>query len=700
MTYVLLPSQVYKDDIDHLPREVRENALPKMQRLLEENPKHPGLFTEDFKGINKRQVFRSRVNLHYRIAWWYESDGAIALWRVGPHEMIDSLTGTTSFPAIERFVEVKTPQQETKSYDFSQSIKRKAIFGNFPPAHLRMLGVPENLIQTLLKIEDFEEIYNIALPDYALQILAGVYTNPNWSIEDLADTRYIFYRASADQLEEYCKGKVKQLMLDLAPEQKRLVEYKTTGPTLIKGVAGSGKTTIGVYRAIEHAKQKGLFGKETILFLTYTETLKRVVEQLFEELLGQDNPNGNEKTYVVSTVRDWAENYLLGKTDRKRVNGDEDEKLLTRAFEAVRRKLPYNPMVRRKINFFVDEISQVIKGRGVENWEEYKTLSRHGRVKSLQEGSRQFVWEVYLEYQKLLQSAKLLDYDDITREALKHLKQSPALNLYREVIVDEAQDLFPIDLQLITEIAGGKNATGLLLLADPKQSIYYKGIPWKDGGVEIEGRRVHKLEKNFRNTRQILNAAWSLVSQDVDAYTADELIPPSVSEKQGRTPELVRCLAMDQEITFVIETILEIFEKQMYRPGDIAILTRLTDAVDKIKNRLESRNIPCVHFRDNHFQIFENEVKVITINSAKGLEFPVVFLADLNEGSLPRDLLREDPEDMEVNLRKERQILYVGMTRASERLYMTCTRATRSRFLNDVNSEFIRASEYQVALVS
>jgi superfamily I DNA/RNA helicase len=151
----------------------------------------------------------------------------------------------------------------------------------------------------------------------------------------------------------------------------------------------------------------------------------------------------------------------------------------------------------------------------------------------------------------------------------------------------------------------------------------------------------------------------------------------------------------DQEINIVIETILELSEKQIYAPGDIAVLARLNDDVSKLQNRLAIKSIPSVHFRDNHFQMFENEVKVITINSAKGLEFPVVIILGVNEGALPRDLSRDDPDDLEMNMRKERQLLYVGMTRAAERLYITCTKTNSSRFLRDVNPDLIRVTEFQ-----
>src|SRR5690606_38678245 len=63
-------------------------------------------------------------------------------------------------------------------------------------------------------------------------------------------------------------------------------------------------------------------------------------------------------------------------------------------------------------------------------------------------------------------------------------------------------------------------------------------------------------------------------------------------------------------------------------------------------------------------------VSLMTVHSAKGLEFPVVFLVGLEEGVFPHAASARDAAGIE----EERRLFYVGMTRAMERLFLSCAR--------------------------
>lgn len=86
---------------------------------------------------------------------------------------------------------------------------------------------------------------------------------------------------------------------------------------------------------------------------------------------------------------------------------------------------------------------------------------------------------------------------------------------------------------------------------------------------------------------------------------------------------------------------------------------------------------------------------LLTLHAAKGLEFPVVFIVGLNDGTLPHSRSFNDPEEM----MEERRLLYVGITRAKDRLYLLYAQnrnlygyaepSTPSRFLDDIPDELI-----------
>jgi len=92
---------------------------------------------------------------------------------------------------------------------------------------------------------------------------------------------------------------------------------------------------------------------------------------------------------------------------------------------------------------------------------------------------------------------------------------------------------------------------------------------------------------------------------------------------------------------------------------------------------------------------FEDSVQLMTLHSAKGLEFPIVFLCGCEEGLFPHHMCQDDPDKLE----EERRLCYVGITRAMEKLYLTYAEVRRlhgkemyhraSRFLREIPKKLI-----------
>ena len=95
----------------------------------------------------------------------------------------------------------------------------------------------------------------------------------------------------------------------------------------------------------------------------------------------------------------------------------------------------------------------------------------------------------------------------------------------------------------------------------------------------------------------------------------------------------------------------------------------------------------------------EDSVTLMTLHSAKGLEFPVVFLVGLEEGIFPGNKSIGEPKEIE----EERRLFYVGITRAKQYLYLTCSKKRTifgstsynqiSRFINEIPSDLLDGYE-------
>jgi superfamily I DNA/RNA helicase len=275
------------------------------------------------------------------------------------------------------------------------------------------------------------------------------------------------------RFEGYCEGKIKRLMLNLRrPEQQQYVDMERSPLILLKGSAGSGKTTVGIYRAIRLAEQ----GRR-VLVLTFNRTLSSVTKALIEELIGPLPRNLH-----VMTLHRLMHQFLHTCSIELHIADDGMlRKFLNDALHEIR--LKDNAMVlQRDQTFFEEEIKRVIKGLGMKNLEEYKAVERYGRKTALSPKQREAVWKVYEAYQRRMLHARLHDWADHAAITLETLQDQPVASGFDDIIVDEAQDLRPVDLRVIQQFVAPSPAKpegavhSVMILADAAQTLYSRGL--------------------------------------------------------------------------------------------------------------------------------------------------------------------------------------------------------------------------------
>ena len=238
---------------------------------------------------------------------------------------------------------------------------------------------------------------------------------------------------------------------------------------------------------------------------------------------------------------------------------------------------------------------------------------------------------------------------------------------YTALLVDEAHDFEDAWLQAAARMVDPATRS-LLVLYDDVQSIYQKRrkrFNFASVGIEAVGR-TSILRLNYRNTAEVLalalHCAHSLLGEP--SVTADELQPvqPSTAGRRGPLPLLVEAGNEAEEAELVAERIARAHADGRAL-ADIAILARTRTLMPVFERALARRRLACLSMATGRIRRDDwaaQSVKLLTLHSAKGLEFPVVFIAGLQ--ALP---FRGEPLDEEVRL------LYVGMTRATHELVLS-----------------------------
>ena len=258
---------------------------------------------------------------------------------------------------------------------------------------------------------------------------------------------------------------------------------------------------------------------------------------------------------------------------------------------------------------------------------------------------------------------------------------------YDVVIVDEAQDLTPVGIRLCVALC--KDPRGFYMTADSGQSIYNRGFSWKriDDSINIRGKTTI-LKYNYRSTRQIMEAALQALRENggADPETVD-LIPIL----DGPKPTLKACDGVEGQVEMAMQFLKKSAEALRLPVTAGAVFVRSNKAGEEFACGLSERGIPAELVKGNTFDLDKKIVKVMTLHSAKGLEFPFVAVVRVDSNQIPMMIWKvKDSDEKDARLADERRLLSVGLSRAMRRLTLIYNTTKPSHFIREIDKTLWR----------
>jgi hypothetical protein len=451
---------------------------------------------------------------------------------------------------------------------------------------------------------------------------------------------------------------IESWMTWLHPLQARQVSRTYHGPARIRGGAGTGKTVLALHRA-KYLAARG----DRVLFTSYLKTLAPINRALFARLAP-----GQRDRVKFATVHAVASQWLRDHGVDLRINQSDADTCFARAWTSIRHDSVLAELTSSP-GYWKEEISTVIKGRGLAGIEEYTQLARVGRRTPLLPIHRAAVWALYEKYQQLLGERGVGDVDDMLLLARDLARQAAATGAdtgFDAVIVDEVQDLTCAGVQFLHALVGDRT-NGLLLAGDGQQSVYPGGFTLAEAGVSVVGRST-VLSRNYRNGELILRYALAVVADDqfddLESDPAMGLRNIEAGRPGGDVLEIVGDRdSQEQAMTAHME---DLHRDGDVRYGDMAVLVPTNAAAERWQRALIRHHVPAILLKD-YAGVPCDAVKVGTFHRAKGLEFAWVFIPDRDR--LPEPRRPAEPEDVyRERAERDRRLLFVALTRARDGL--------------------------------
>jgi len=373
---------------------------------------------------------------------------------------------------------------------------------------------------------------------------------------------------------------------ELNESQRKAVTY-TDGASLVIAGAGSGKTRVLTYK-IAYLLKTGMH-PGAILALTFTNKAAREMKERVSQMVGEQTARylwmGTFHSVFSRILRAEAEH--IGYTKNFTIYDSADSKSL---IKSIVKEMKLDEKV-YKHGFVQSRISYAKNNLITPD----SYLANTDLLKADTNSKIPMLKDIYKIYCNRCKQADAMDFDDLLLQTNVLFRNHPAIlqkyqQIFSYVLVDEYQDTNFAQYLIVKKLA--EQHEHICVVGDDAQSIYsFRGANI-DNILQFKktynNAQIFKLERNYRSTKTIVNAANSLIEKN----TA-QIRKTVFSEKETGLPIKVMSVFTDFEEGFVVaNNISDLRYTNNFRFQDIAILYRTNAQSRVMEEALRKQNIP------------------------------------------------------------------------------------------------------------